>query len=71
MTDSGREGEYIYRLVRQEAGVKGKKERRVWIDSQTEEEIIKGINTAKDISEYDNLSDSALSSCEGRLSYGN
>lgn len=58
-TDSGREGEYIYRLVRQEAGVKGKKERRVWIDSQTEEEIIKGINTAKDISEYDNLSDSA------------
>lgn len=58
-TDSGREGEYIYRLVRQEAGVKGKKERRVWIDSQTEEEILKGINTAKDISEYDNLSDSA------------
>ena len=58
-TDSGREGEYIYRLVRQEAGVKGKKERRVWIDSQTEEEILKGINTARDISEYDNLSDSA------------
>ena len=45
--------------MRQEAGVKGKKERRVWIDSQTEEEILKGINTAKDISEYDNLSDSA------------
>ena len=52
-TDSGREGEYIYRLVRQEAKVKDKQERRVWIDSQTEEEILKGINTAKDISEYD------------------
>ena len=58
-TDSGREGEYIYRLVRQEANVKDKQERRVWIDSQTEEEILKGINTAKDISEYDNLSDAA------------
>ena len=58
-TDSGREGEYIYRLVRQEAKVKDKQERRVWIDSQTEEEILKGINTAKDISEYDNLSDAA------------
>ncbi|MGN0319179.1 MAG: DNA topoisomerase [Lachnospira sp.] len=58
-TDSGREGEYIYRLVRQEAGVHDKNERRVWIDSQTEEEIIKGINTAKDIKEYDNLSDAA------------
>ena len=41
-TDSGREGEYIYRLVEQEAGVKGKKRLRVWIDSQTEEEILKG-----------------------------
>ena len=39
-TDSGREGEYIYRLVAQEAGVKGKKEKRVWIDSQTEERYI-------------------------------
>lgn len=58
-TDSGREGEYIYRLVRQMAGVSGKKEKRVWIDSQTEEEILKGIKTAKDISEYDNLSDAA------------
>ena len=58
-TDSGREGEYIYRLVDMMAGVKDKKRLRVWIDSQTEEEIIKGINTAKDISEYDNLSDSA------------
>ena len=58
-TDSGREGEYIYRLVRQQAGVTGKKEKRVWIDSQTEEEIIKGIKTAKDLSEYDNLSDAA------------
>ncbi|MBQ1493235.1 MAG: hypothetical protein IIZ39_14875, partial [Blautia sp.] len=34
-TDSGREGEYIYRLVAQEAGVKNKKQLRVWIDSQT------------------------------------
>ena len=58
-TDSGREGEYIYRLVRQMAGVKNKKEKRVWIDSQTEEEILKGIKTAKDISEYNNLSDAA------------
>ena len=58
-TDSGREGEYIYRLVREQAGVSGKKEKRVWIDSQTEEEIIKGIKTAKELSEYDNLSDAA------------
>ncbi len=58
-TDSGREGEYIYRLVRQMAGVKNKKEKRVWIDSQTEEEILRGIKTAKDISEYNNLSDAA------------
>ena len=58
-TDSGREGEYIYRLVRQEAKVSGKKEKRVWIDSQTEEEIQKGIKNAKDLSEYDNLSDAA------------
>lgn len=58
-TDSGREGEYIYRLVEQMAGVKGKKRRRVWIDSQTEEEILRGIREAKDLSAYDNLSDSA------------
>lgn len=58
-TDSGREGEYIYRLVEQEAGVTGKKRLRVWIDSQTEEEIIRGIKEAKDLSEYDNLSASA------------
>ena len=58
-TDSGREGEYIYRLVEQMAGVKGKKRLRVWIDSQTEEEILKGIRTAKDLSEYDNLAESA------------
>ena len=54
-TDSGREGEYIYRLVEQEAHVTGKKRRRVWIDSQTEEEILRGIREAKDLSEYDNL----------------
>ena len=58
-TDSGREGEYIYRLVAQMAGVKEKKEKRVWIDSQTEEEIIRGIKEAKDLSAYDNLSASA------------
>lgn len=58
-TDSGREGEYIYRLVEQEAHVEGKKRRRVWIDSQTEEEILRGIREAKDLSEYDNLGVSA------------
>lgn len=58
-TDSGREGEYIYRLVEQQAGVHGKERRRVWIDSQTEEEILRGIREAKDLGEYDNLSASA------------
>lgn len=58
-TDSGREGEYIYRLVEQMSGVTGKERRRVWIDSQTEEEILRGIREAKDLSEYDNLSDAA------------
>ena len=58
-TDSGREGEYIYRLVEQEAHVEGKKRWRVWIDSQTEEEILRGIREAKDLSEYDNLGASA------------
>ena len=58
-TDSGREGEYIYRLVEQLAGVRGKERRRVWIDSQTEEEILRGIREAKDLSEYDNLASSA------------
>lgn len=58
-TDSGREGEYIYRLVEQEAHVTGKERRRVWIDSQTEEEILRGIREAKDLSEYDNLGASA------------
>lgn len=58
-TDSGREGEYIYRLVEQQAGVHGKERRRVWIDSQTEEEILRGIREAKDLKEYDNLSASA------------
>ncbi len=59
-TDSGREGEYIYRLVDQMANVpKTKEKRRVWIDSQTEEEIRRGIAQAKLLEEYDNLSDSA------------
>ncbi len=58
-TDSGREGEYIYRLVEQQSGMKGKVRRRVWIDSQTEEEILRGIREAKDLKEYDNLSASA------------
>ena len=58
-TDSGREGEYIYRLVEQLAGVSHKNRKRVWIDSQTEEEILRGIKEAKDLSDYDNLSSSA------------
>ncbi|MDE5804007.1 MAG: type IA DNA topoisomerase [Lachnospiraceae bacterium] len=58
-TDSGREGEYIYRLVEQMAGVKDKERKRVWIDSQTEEEILRGIKEAKDLSAYDNLADAA------------
>ncbi len=66
-TDSGREGEYIYRLVEQMAGeaaggnknLRGKKRLRVWIDSQTEEEILRGIREAKGLEEYDALSDAA------------
>ena len=58
-TDSGREGEYIYRLVDQMAEVTNKVKKRVWIDSQTEEEILRGIREAKDLSEYDNLAASA------------
>ncbi|MBR0154382.1 MAG: type IA DNA topoisomerase, partial [Lachnospiraceae bacterium] len=59
-TDSGREGEYIYRLVDQMAGVsKEKEKRRVWIDSQTEEEIKRGIREAKPLSAYDHLADAA------------
>ncbi|MCI8489286.1 MAG: type IA DNA topoisomerase [Lachnospiraceae bacterium] len=58
-TDSGREGEYIYRLVEQMAGVEGKQRKRVWIDSQTEDEILRGIREAKDLSEYDNIAASA------------
>lgn len=58
-TDSGREGEYIYRLVEQMAKVTGKERKRVWIDSQTEEEILRGIREAKDLKEYDNLAASA------------
>lgn len=58
-TDSGREGEYIYRLVDQMAKVGNKEKRRVWIDSQTEEEILRGIREAKPLSEYDSLSDAA------------
>lgn len=58
-TDSGREGEYIYRLVDQMVNPKGKEKRRVWIDSQTEEEILRGIKEAKELSNYDNLAASA------------
>ena len=58
-TDSGREGEYIYRLVDSMAHVTCKEKRRVWIDSQTEEEILRGIREAKPLSEYDSLSDAA------------
>ena len=58
--DSGREGEYIQRLVFMMANPNPKaKMKRVWIDSQTEEEIQRGIKEAKDLSEYDSLSDSA------------
>ena len=58
-TDSGREGEYIYRLVEQMSGVQDKERKRVWIDSQTEEEILRGIREAKDLSAYDNLGNAA------------
>lgn len=59
-TDSGREGEYIYRLVDQEAKVSAKKKKkRVWIDSQTKEEVIRGVKEAKDLEEYDNLASAA------------
>ena len=60
-TDSGREGEYIYRLVEMmaPASVKNKDRRRVWIDSFTDEEISRGIREAKPLETYNNLSDSA------------
>lgn len=58
-TDSGREGEYIYRLVEQMIGVKGKEEKRIWIDSQTEEEMLRGIQEAKELKEYNSLADAA------------
>ncbi len=58
-TDSGREGEYIYRLVENQIGLKDKQRKRVWIDSQTEEEIKRGIDQAKDLAEYDSLCNSA------------
>lgn len=58
-TDSGREGEYIYRLVEMQIGLENKQRRRIWIDSQTEEEIKRGIEQAKPLDEYNSLSDSA------------
>ncbi len=61
-TDSAREGEYIYRLVDHMAGVpKEKERRRVWIDSQTNEEILRGIREARPDSDYDQLSAAAFS----------
>ncbi len=66
-TDSGREGEYIYRLVAQEAHVTGKRELRVWIDSQTEEEILRGIREARPLSDYDDLADAAY--CRAKEDY--
>ncbi len=60
-TDSGREGEYIYRLVDMMAEVGAKEKRRVWIDSQTKEEILRGIREAKPESAYDNLAAAAFS----------
>jgi DNA topoisomerase-3 len=61
-TDSGREGEYIYRLVAMMAGIKEdtKTQKRVWIDSQTEEEIHRGIREAKDLSQYNHLASAAF-----------
>ncbi|MDO4283485.1 MAG: DNA topoisomerase [Clostridia bacterium] len=59
-TDSGREGEYIYRLVDNMAGNPDKEKRRVWIDSQTEEAILNGIKEAKLLKEYNSLSDAAF-----------
>ncbi|MDD7794146.1 DNA topoisomerase [Clostridium sp. 'White wine YQ'] len=58
-TDSGREGEYIYRLVDHMAGNPNKEKFRVWIDSQTEEEIKRGIKEAKPLEYYDSLGSSA------------
>ena len=58
-TDSGREGEYIYRLVDVQAGSPKKEKKRVWIDSQTEEAILNGIKEAKSLEEYNSLSDAA------------
>ena len=56
--DSGREGEYIQRLIYNQCGVEGKKKiLRIWIDSQTDAEILRGIKDAKDESVYNNLSD--------------
>lgn len=58
--DSGREGEYIQRLVLQMAGFNGTARlKRIWIDSQTEDEILRGIREAKDSSAYDNLGNAA------------
>ena len=59
-TDSGREGEYIYRLVDEMVGVHDKVKKRVWIDSQTVEEIRKGVKNAKPLADYDNLSSAAF-----------
>lgn len=59
-TDSGREGEYIYRLVDMMVDAKSKEKKRVWIDSQTEDEIKKGVKNAKPLEAYDNLADSAF-----------
>ncbi len=58
-TDSGREGEYIYRLVDQMTDTSSKVKKRVWIDSQTEEEIKKGVKNAKPLDQYDRLSEAA------------
>lgn len=55
--DSGREGQYIEALIRDKGGVrKGIVEKRIWIDSQTDEEIKNGIKNAKPMSAYDNMS---------------
>ena len=59
--DAGKEGQTIEENIRKFGGVReGMKELRVWIDSQTEEEILRGIREAKDMSEYDNLAKSGV-----------
>ena len=59
--DAGKEGQTIEENIRMYGGVReGMKELRVWIDSQTEEEIKRGIREAKPMSDYANLGKSGI-----------